>query len=535
MTTANVKQVSMKVNQTNLVKSLKLSFTNKYTFIGEIMQNSRRAGSTYVSFNYFPDTKILKVTDDGCGIDSIETLLTVAESGWEADVIANEHPFGIGFLSALFACKNMTLVSKGGRFSVDTDKVLNFQPVTVYPIDDWDGITSILMIGVDFSEKELERLSIGFSIPVLLNGNELLRPHAIDSLRDFVKTEIGSICLYGLNKGDSAYYCRNFVFYLQGLPIYKSRNSNEGNIIHLDSSMFFARLPDRDKLIDEKEVIEQVMAAVKKQFLTTLNLEKLSLPMEQFLSYYEIMSRWNILEVLDDYEWLPKQAVTIYDDYPNSEPDNFGQYESCPGSHISKEEFLSGRKIFSFDEYFHDEGSNAFKMFLFNKEYLCCNKNKVSKKHWINQFLIDLDSLSPDIEIQGLKSTVYFNGNYASERVRFCDSYSITILGDVATFHDNAMYTGSEFIIPNREKSGQVISQFSTYMTNYTFQESSYNDDCESFRQFVAANKFDNPQDALKALMPSFSGCPSVFGKSFVIKIGNQGNVSEVIEQLAVK
>ena len=93
----------MKVNQANLVKGLKYSFTNRTTVLGGLMQNARRAGATQVNFEYASDTKILKVTDDGCGIESIETLLTVAESGWDADVVAQEHPFGIGFLSALFA------------------------------------------------------------------------------------------------------------------------------------------------------------------------------------------------------------------------------------------------------------------------------------------------------------------------------------------------------------------------------------------------------------------------------------------------
>ena len=91
-----MKQVSMKVNQANLVKSLKFSFTNKTTVLGELMQNARRANATQVSFEFAPETKILRVTDNGCGIDSIETMLTVAESGWDAEVVANEHPFGIG-------------------------------------------------------------------------------------------------------------------------------------------------------------------------------------------------------------------------------------------------------------------------------------------------------------------------------------------------------------------------------------------------------------------------------------------------------
>jgi len=53
------------------------------------------------------------------------TLLTVAESGWDADVVAQEHPFGIGFyrplcLQAHHRCQ------QSGRISVNTDDVLSF-------------------------------------------------------------------------------------------------------------------------------------------------------------------------------------------------------------------------------------------------------------------------------------------------------------------------------------------------------------------------------------------------------------------------
>ncbi|WP_020482876.1 ATP-binding protein [Methylomonas sp. MK1] len=89
-------EVAMKVNQANLVKSLRFSFTNKTTVLGELIQNARRANAAMVVINFCPETKTLQVLDDGCGIESMATLLTVAESGWDADVIVNEHPFGLG-------------------------------------------------------------------------------------------------------------------------------------------------------------------------------------------------------------------------------------------------------------------------------------------------------------------------------------------------------------------------------------------------------------------------------------------------------
>ena len=176
MNTPSFNEVAMKVNPANLIKNLRFSFTNKTTVLAELMQNARRAQATQVNFNFCPETKTLQVSDNGCGIGSIETLLTVAESGWDAELVALEHPFGVGFLSALFACRHITVVSRSGRIAVNTDDVLSFKPVTIRPVTDWDRIASITMVGVELELREtadeLKRLACGFPIPVLFNGRK---------------------------------------------------------------------------------------------------------------------------------------------------------------------------------------------------------------------------------------------------------------------------------------------------------------------------------------------------------------------------
>ncbi|WP_240618062.1 ATP-binding protein, partial [Methylomonas sp. Kb3] len=194
-------ELAMKVNQANLVKSLRFSFTNKTTVLGELIQNARRANAAMVVIKFCPETKTLQVLDDGCGIDSMATLLTVAESGWNADVVAHEHPFGIGFLSALFACRHISVTSKSGSIDVETDHILAFKPVTITPVQDWNGITRITLQDVALEMGQiattLKRLVRGFPIPVLFNDQLLERACALDSGLTFVDTEIGAIYLHG--------------------------------------------------------------------------------------------------------------------------------------------------------------------------------------------------------------------------------------------------------------------------------------------------------------------------------------------------
>ena len=210
------------------------SVTNSTTVLSELMQNARRAQASQINFNFCPETKTLQISDDGCGIESIESLLAVAESGWDAELIAQEHCFGIGFLSALFACRHISVISKSGSIDVDTDAILAFKPVTILPVQDWDGLTVITLFGMDLDSgnilSALRRFASGFPIPVIFNGEVLERTAALDCGLDFIPTEVGHMHLIGFDKPGNGDY--EFDVYLQGLPIYKSHSYSRNPQYH---------------------------------------------------------------------------------------------------------------------------------------------------------------------------------------------------------------------------------------------------------------------------------------------------------------
>ena len=319
-------ETALKVNPSNLVKNLRFSFTNATTVLGELMANSRRAGATKVEIDFAPDTKTLVVRDDGCGIDCYQTLFTIAESGWDAEVVEQEHPFGLGFLSALFACGHLEVESKGGVVSMPTGDILSFKPVTVTPVVRcpaearfegdicgcgsanvngpdgegvydcgdcgifftaesvgnrcWDGTTTVRLGGFkpDAGQvaSRLAELAKGFPIPVIFNGQALQRPWALDSGKEFIDTEIGKVCLRGFGPGeDWTRPMYELQICLQGLPIHRTKGYWCGdsmvNIVHLDSRQFHARLPDRDKLIDEDQVVKRVQQVVRQEAIAKIN------------------------------------------------------------------------------------------------------------------------------------------------------------------------------------------------------------------------------------------------------------------------
>lgn len=528
----------MKVNQANLVKGLKYSFTNKTTVLGELMQNARRAGASQVIFDFDPETKVLRVSDDGCGIDSIETLLTVAESGWDANMAAKEHPFGIGFLSALFMCHHLTVTSKGGCISADTDDVLSFKPVSVTAISNWDGNTEITMQGVDLEENHirhvLENLARGFIIPVIFNDERLESPLSINSKLQFEDTEIGLIYLCGLDTYP-ANHCDYEVF-LQGLPIYHSRQYFHGDlnhhVIHLDSASFYARLPDRDKLIDQDEVVIRIKEVLAKEIEKHLISMKSTLSEIEFVDFYPIMNDWGLLRLLNDVSLVPPKVLSEITDYPVYDTDAFGSFKSRLTTPLSRDEIKS-RGIVSINENIQDEGS-AHYMFAWKRKYLVFDGH-LDEGHWLHTLARKFDDGDISIEIINESHQAMFKGNWVWLNTCFCDAYQIHMGDEMIEITDMGMFTGQSnddmAIIPNGdEESEDVIKQAYSFRNEYDeFQEVTWTNDSEAFSSFVVANTSKEPAEAMKRLLPNFKGCPSLYGGSFVLKLNEEGEVASVI------
>ena len=535
MNTTQSKKVAMKVNQANLVRSLKFSFTNQTTVLGELMQNARRAQATQVLFEFAPETKMLRVTDNGCGIDSIETLLTVAESGWDAEVVAQEHPFGIGFLSALFACRHLTVVSKSGRISADTDDVLAFKPLTVTPVTDWDGITAITLteVAIDFGniQESLTRLACGFPIPVALNEVFLARPHALDAGLRFVDTEIGAVYCMGVEVPSG--FCSEFEVYLQGLPIYRSFHAygaRNRHVLHLDASQFYARLPDRDKLIDEADVVKLVKSVLAQEIEKHLIAIKARASAMEFVLFYEIMQQWDLLHLLNDVPVVPCHALCEFDDYPNCDTESYGNFTSTLNKPLTRVE-VEAREVVAIDESIRECGAALF-MFARQRDALLY-QGGLDQGHWLQPMIRPLHNEDLGIELINETHGAHFEGDWIWVSVRFCQAYRIRVGTDVVEISEDAFYQGEEnggdVIVPKDDASGYVLKQISNYRSEYEdFQESTHESDMAAFAAFVVANTASDPAEAMQRLLPGFSGCPALYGKSFVIALDESGRVASV-------
>lgn len=525
--------VAMKVNPQKLVESLKYSFTNKTTVFSELMQNARRAGASSVKFDYKPDTNTLVITDDGCGIESMATLLTVAESGWDTTLVEQEHPFGIGFLSALFACWHIIVASKGGQIDANTDDILGFKAIPVTACE-WKGVTRITLIGVEFHEEyilnALKRLARGFPILVYFNGECLERPVAEDSSLDFVDTEIGKVYLHGLDKpfgGNS-----EVEVYLQGLPIYRSHcYSADRHVIHLDSSCFDARLPDRDKLIDEEETIERIKDVLRQEIEKRLQSMKLILTAEEFTGFYQLMRACRLVHLLNDVQVVPWEVLKEVIDYPVCS-DEFGDFMDYPSKPVTREE-IEARGVVAINDDIQEDGAGRY-MFAWKKGHLLYSRrNYLDSGHWLHSLVDDLQTKNMQIEPVNVTSQYIFDGHWSSLKMRFCDFYRVHLNGEAIEIQDNAVYlgrdNGCEAIIPKQDVSGFVLKQVDRYENEHdNFQGASHEADVEALSRFCIANTTEDSAGALAKLLPDFAAYPALHGRSYIFEIDQSGKVAKV-------
>jgi hypothetical protein len=304
--------IRLQLDAVTLRKQLRYAFAHAFSVVQELIQNARRAGATEVIVDYDEQTKILGVADDGCGIADFQTMLTFAASGWDEATTAAEQPYGMGFMASLFSSTKVEVRSRGQCLTFDTAGMLSDKAFELTPAPERTRGTQILLHGVTLrgARETMLRIARGYAIPIIFNGETLARPDAPDE-GEFHATEVGRIRL------GSTYSSRHTVAYIQGFRVHEpERYWSRDNVVHLDPTKYRGVFPDRDRCIDEAEMLTAVDEAVKRLYTERLLAMKAQLaPAEFCRKAYELARSLNRLDVFDDVdavpgEWLARPTTT---------------------------------------------------------------------------------------------------------------------------------------------------------------------------------------------------------------------------------
>lgn len=436
-------QICIEVDTLGVLKNKRHAFTNSTTFLAELMQNARRAGASWVEFTMDSDGR-LTAADNGRGVECFEKMLRLAETGWDEDTQKAETPFGEGFFSAIYAAKAISIASRGKKISFDTDLALQGQPVDVVPDPDGqEAGTKIELSGLNLKVESatgaVQRFAMGFPIEVIFNGVSLKRPH--QETEDFVGLDgVGKVRLDSSELDNG-----NVVLYLQGLPIGGDdfMMVEKCHVVHLDGSLFKARMPDRTCLIDQDEQAVKIRRAIARQIREVIkkDLESCTDPQMQanrMVDLSEAMNLWGALDLLKHFDVLPRcmlKDCVLPEMYDSRWEDYFQRFGSA--SFVTKQDVESGKvrvvrggmaipcgRLRDKGDHFKGVGGSPALMLAYELGWKRLSY-WVPDDHWVNEGAIDIDKLKWVIRWEdGKRGT--FEGQFVCADIICCKGYSIT-------------------------------------------------------------------------------------------------------------
>lgn len=511
--------VQLKVATEKLIPNLAYAFTSRTTFVKELMQNANRAGSSTVSIWTTDDGFVIE--DDGIGITNMQDLLTVAESGWDESVKMTQKPFGIGWLSALFAADWVCVSSNGSTLEGMTADILNFAEIDLKVSHNRHGKrgTRVELRGIKATEGDVieaaKKFAKGFPVPVELNGVPLPRPHAQDnSERTWIQTAVGTFSVPGIREGKVKPVVN---LYLQGFSVgststrgyYFDKYPHEQKVVlHLDSQMFCARLPDREVLIDQEVQFKKVEQAFLELWSDHLLNELARLGGSAFLDVYTQATEMFSPELFEYIPFLPASWLEKIVGVPDvgEHPEESGV--AAVTRHLSKTEIEAGQiTIVDLDDPEVKSSDCPLWLYAAKAGFFRLAKNIPTPGHWAHEYVVALDEWEVEASGEVIASCNAWLPETAGGTFRLVDHYSLAVSGrpELPTFvvEDETLWTGEGFWIPVKDPNpGNVVCKIS----DFTDQNGSYQDDDEGkaysrMEGIVLDLKCPNPADVLLSLI----------------------------------
>lgn len=523
-------EVRLCINERAALENLRYAFTERYTLLRELLQNARRAKATRVTVTYDATRQHLTVVDDGVGIADFQQLFTLHQSGWDEATIRDEHPFGVGFAQCLYSATRCIVESRGNRIDFLAEQALAQQPILIQPGAVRTG-TCVQLFDIDLPNLEycLADLVGGFPLQVTYNGVVMERLDSLDS-RAFIPSPIGWVYLAGRDDGQAA---RKFVAYLQGMRILAPlcyRSGERMNVLHLDPRRFMARLPDRDRLIDEEAQRQLISTTLGILWRTILLESKARLAPTDFLDRYANAAlMWEHADLFDDLPLLPGYACDQIVGYPYQEGGMPAEYRASVWRQISQADVTTGAvqiaRLAPLD------ATNAARWMYARARGCLLLQQPLRPSHWLTPQVCALDEAPLGVDIVGEHCRTEFCGQRIACTVVLCDRYAITVGNDRVEVADAGLFHEQCLIIPNSELSGRVCRQASSYCDDDDrFQDAEFQWDLTALTALIRRLRSGDPRSALTSLLGDLhlEQYPLLHGRTFRLQVGATGDTHRV-------
>lgn len=528
-------QIQVRINEEGTLRNQRYAFTDRFTLISELLQNARRAGAAQIEIRYDPASQMLHVTDDGCGIDDFQKLLSFNESGWDANTCVEEQPFGVGFSKCLYAASRCIVASGRQWVDFDTSAALAKSPIEVIQVEESDAIagTRIELHGVDLPDlaPRIETLCLGFPVPVLFNGKALERRFAEAHLAT-MPSPMGTVHLTGKHDGKHSHHT---LVFLQGFCVLNTSYLplGEVNVVHLDSRQFVARLPDRDKLIDEDMQRKRIEAELKEGWRRILEVAKTQLSPDRFVEiYYPAMRAWGHVDLLNDLDLLPCELFDTIVGYPILDHASHRDYVQSVTVAPTREAIESGAVTLVDLDWLDDDNAGHW-MLVKARGYLVFGWNGLHADHWVHHHVRYFEFEALTVEALSEQHHTVLEGRWVWPTVILCEAVRIKVGGETVEITDAGVYHGDTLYIPAGESSGEPVRQASSFTDeNDQFLEGDLNADRDALADLICRLRSVDPVQTLDSLMQTLKlgKYPLLHGKTFQLNVGMGADPGHSIE-----
>lgn len=530
--------IQVHINEEGVLRNQRHAFTDRFTLVSELLQNARRAGATSIEVRHDPGTHFLSVSDNGVGIVDFQALLSLHESGWAPATRAQERPFGIGFSKCLYAATRCVVTSGDQRVEIDTAAALaraSFEVITVKAEDRVTG-TRVELHGVELADlaSRIDSLCMGFPVPVSFNGRQLQRRLALDQLVT-MDSPIGEVHLTGTRDG---LHNHHTVVFLQGFCVMRPVHFSvdQVNVVHLDSTMFMARLPDRDKLIDEDVQRRRIDAELKTSWRQVLEDAKFQMDADRFVEmYYDAMRSWGHLDLLNDLEVLPREVCRQICAYPTQTGDGSIDYVQRLEVGITRQAVESHLVTLVVLDWL--TGDNAARWMLARAQgHLLIDSMGIDAGHWAQRHLRYLEEEPLTVEVVAEQHRTALDGRWIWPTVVLCEAVKIQAGSDCVVITDDGLFHEDCLYIPRDESSGEAVRQASNFMNEYDqFMENDLEADRDSLADLIRHLRSVDPVQTLNSMLQDLrlGKYPLLRGKRFELTVGTgtePGHSLELIE-----
>jgi hypothetical protein len=545
--------VGIVIEEKTLRKNLRYAFANHFTVVQELVQNARRAGATLIDVTYDLPTQKLIVSDNGSGLKSFDILLRYAASGWNEDIASTERPFGMGFLSAVFSAREVIVVSGERQLRFDSAALLEGATFPVEPALCPVAGTRVELAGVVLEDPSavMKRLARGYNTPLTFNGCVLPRIHAVDEpKREFVATPVGLISIPDTNPD------RELYVYLQGMLVHHESShftrETRATVVHLNSSKWIGKFPDRDRCIDEQLMLQATRQAIQTLLQERLDAMKRTMEPAEFCEKaYDLALRLDRLEVFSDVDVMPSDWFGQIDSLPHSMCSGESSVEPAqPGDSVfSRAQFESG-EVFAVelegdifpDWYSSYNQADTMPQLAWMVAYKSGAKvltRQLHESHWIFDLLKFRSSEEPvvTLEIIGAGKVAEMPSDRTHRigglRIQLCTETVLTLGSLKVTVNEPWIgWADGEttlFAAEGDDVGEDVLRQCDDYYSDEELQDDELSEDANELNQFLRELATDDPKKrlelALLAALREYRNSLRPFS-GFSVKVDDAGYIT---------